>query len=296
MAGTLTATPILSLLQLAADDDAGQRIFKQIIADYPASLRRRTAQLLTDADATPAQLHRFLRYAGFADLDDLRSRVGQESTSPIAEPDLYFTSRDGGVGTRSSLRKVLRREQHNLAETLEALQARGVLETAAAAILASRRRWVLGDMKSAGYAALVATDLGASLGEVTLVSPTAGAALAALTEARASDVLIAFSFRRYSRLTLQVAEQFRELGATVVAITDDYLSPISAFADHVLAVHTDSESAVHSPTAVAAAGHILASLAGAGAKGAARRGQRRAAMAQALGSYYDADLEGGAHR
>lgn len=80
-----------------------------------------------------------------------------------------------------------------------------------------------------------------------------------------------------------MAREFHALGGTVVAITDGYDSPVCAYATHVLAVNTRSESRTHSPTAVTATGHLLASLAAAGyAKGAARRAQRRHALTRAL--------------
>lgn len=287
MTATLAPTPVPLLLQMAARHagPAGGRLCEVLSQDYPAALRRRTAQLLVEADATPEDLQEFLHAAGFTDIDELRSRAGRETDQRITAPDLYFTSREGESAARVSLRQVLSREQHNLAETLEALQARGVLETAAAALLAGRHRWVIGDMKSVGYASLLATDLGASLRDVTLIEPSAAGAITALTDAHPSDTLAAFSFQRYSRLTLQVAEQFKALGATVVAITDDYQSPITPFADHVLSVSTRSDATAHSPTTVAAVGHVLATLAGAGAKGATRRAARRAEVALALHCY-----------
>jgi len=240
---------------------------------------------MADADVTAEDLDGFLAAAGFTGLEELRARAGKETNNRIAAADLYFTSREGEVASRDSLRRVVSREQLNLAQTLEALQAGGVLETAAAAVLAGRRRWILGDLKSVGYASLLATDLGASLRDVMLISPTAASALTALTDAHRSDVLVAFSFPHYSRLTLEVARQFRTLGATVIAITDAATSPIAAHSDHLLSVHTGTESTAHSPTTVAAVGHVLASLAAAGAKGAVRRATRRAQLASALHCY-----------
>ena len=55
----------------------------------------------------------------------------------------------------------------------------------------------------------------------------------------------------------------------------------------MLPINTGSESATHSPTAVVAVGHVLASLSAAGAKGATRRAQRRAEAARRLESYVD---------
>lgn len=300
MTAILAPTSVLSSLEMAARHcgDTGERLHRAIAKGYPQSLNRRTAQLLDSAGVGVADLQAFLAAAGFSDMDDLRERAGQETNRRVVQPDLYFTTRGNEGGSRSSLRRVLSREQQNLAETLQALEVNGALETAAAAILGSRRRWVLGDTKSFGYAVLFATDLAVALRDVTLVEPTAASCTTALTDAHPSDTLTAFSFRDYSRVTLHVAEQFHALGGTVVAITDGTNSPICAFADHIIVVNPWKQSPLdpHSPTAVAAVGHVLASLTGSGAKGASRRAIRRDEMELALQSHLadDDDPDSGA--
>lgn len=287
MAVTLAPTPVLVSLQSASKlcDPVGERLFRALAEEFPASLQRRSAQILADADATPEDLERLLHAAGFTDLDDLRYQVGKQLGRRVASPDLLFTSRSGVVGERASLRSVLRREQDNLAETLGTFQVNGALELAAAAILDSRRRWVLGDMKSVGYAALFASDLSTALRDVNLISPTSAAAITALSDAHKTDSMIAFSFRNYSVFTIRVAREFHAMGGTIIAVTDDYASPVCEVADHVLAVNTGSDSATHSPTAVTAVCHILASLSAAGAKGATRRAHRRHELADELNCY-----------
>jgi DNA-binding MurR/RpiR family transcriptional regulator len=286
---TLAPTPVLRSLADAADQlgDVGQRLYAVIADDYPDSLSRRPAQLLLRADASAEDLDRLLMAAGFADTVELRYRASREAQRRLASPDLRVTIRDVGHGDRSGLRRICVDEQENLAETLDTLQANGSLELAARAILTSRHRWVFGDLKSTGYAALLATDLTAALRDVTLITPSPAAALAALCDAHPADSLTVFSFRDYSALSLRVAREFRAAGATVIALTDSYASPICEFAQHVLPINTRSLALTHSPTAVAAAGHILAALAAAGAKGAARRIERRKDLARALACYHD---------
>src|SRR5206468_1574998 len=48
------------------------------------------------------------------------------------------------------------------------------------------------------------------------------------------DRLIAFTFRRYARVTAQVVQSFHEAGAPVVLITDDQLAPAADLATHLL--------------------------------------------------------------
>jgi DNA-binding MurR/RpiR family transcriptional regulator len=282
-------SPVLHLLRDAAALVGGPSaaLVDTVAAGYPRSLQRRPAQLLRSAHAAPADLDQLLSAAGFADLDDVRRQASRENGTRLAARELRYTERGDGVlsGDRAGLERTLRREQDNLAETLRSLQGSGALELAARSILRSRRRWVFGDLKSRGYAHLFASDLTVALNQVTLVDPTAGSATAALGDAHHLDSLTLFCFRRYSRLTVRVAEQFAARGATVIAITDSDSSPAAPYADHVLRVVTRSDTTAHSPTAVTAIGHALAALAAAGAKGAARRARQSQDLALAMDWY-----------
>ncbi len=284
-------TPTLTLLRAAAGllDADSRRLVDALARDWPRALERRTAPLLRGADANVATLDRVLAAAGFADLEDLRRHASRELGAPLRAPDLRIAHDVGTAAVgRRDLEHVLHREQANLAETLRSLQASGALELAARALLASRRRWVFGDIKSRGYAQLLAADLGTALGNVSLVEPTSGAMLAAVGDATSRDSLTVFCFRRYSRNTVRIAEYFARIGATVVAVTDSDDSPVCPHATHILRVVTRSDTATHSPTAVTAIGHTVAALAAGGARHAGRRARVRERFAADLG-WYDQD-------
>lgn len=290
-------SPVLDMLRTAAGllDERAQALAEVISADFPRSLERRPAQLIRAAQARPDDLDRMLTAAGFADLADVRRQAaGEPGRRPryrYRRPDEHHAGRsddDFARADSNALEQALRREQDNLAQTLRALQGSGALELAAQAILSSRRRWVFGDLKSAGYAHLFAADLTAALNHVALIEPTAASVSAALGDAHRNDSLTVFCFRRYSRLSTRTVEQFHRLGVTVVLITDSGQCPVRDHADHLLQVLTRSDSAMHSPAAVTAVGHALAALSAAGAKGAARRARGRDAIAAAM-DWYEQD-------
>ena len=60
------------------------------------------------------------------------------------------------------------------------------------------------------------------------------------------DVVIAFSFPRYSAATVKAAEYCRSTGANVIAITDNGDSPVGRCADHVICAKSDMVSLVDS--------------------------------------------------
>ena len=63
------------------------------------------------------------------------------------------------------------------------------------------------------------------------------------------DVVIAFSFPRYSAATVKGAQYCRTTGATVIGFTDSALSPLGQHSDHVLLAKSDMVSLVDSLTA-----------------------------------------------
>lgn len=285
-------TPALDLLRDAAarlDAPSATALVEALDDDYPRSLERRPAQLVRASASTSADLDRLLRAAGFADLDDVRRQVAAQHGVRLAATELRLTYRpEYAEPDRTGLARILRREQENLAETIRVLRGSGALELAAGAIRGSRHRWVLGDLRSSGYAHRFAADLAGSLNAVTFIEPTGSAVTAALSDAHRRDSLTVFCFRRYSRLSVRVAEEFAALGAPVIAVTDADDSPICPHAAHVVRIATAGDPPPHSPTAVAAVIHALAAMAAAGAKGAARRTSRRHELAATM-DWYERD-------
>jgi len=188
--------------------------------------------------------------------------------------------------------RVIEAETRALALTFEELSRSGDVPRAAALILGARRRYVTGRGKAAAYAELLGADLGATLSNVFLVDGRALTPLTVLTDVRATDVLVAFTMRRYREETVRFGELFHEAGGQLLLITDSADAPLTDIATTVIHVHTHSASYADSPTAVAAACHLLSTLTTASAKGARRRLTVRDELASALHLYRpEADKE-----
>ena len=67
-----------------------------------------------------------------------------------------------------------------------------------------------------------------------------------IVSVNAEDVLIAFSFPRYSSTATKGAQYCRRAGATVIGITDNQMSPLGSNSDHVLIAKSDMVSLVDS--------------------------------------------------
>ncbi|MFT4110798.1 MurR/RpiR family transcriptional regulator [Propionicimonas sp.] len=210
-----------------------------------------------------------------------------EANRSLRSPADRYRARMESTSSATLQARLISSELENLAEVFERLSAGGSVRRAAALTVAARRRFVVGAGKSHAYANLLASDLSTAVAQVSLVDDSTVSTLDLLSDVRETDVLIAFSFRRYRRSTVEVAREFHAAGGKVVAVTDDATAPIARHADEVVEVATDSESYADSPTAVAAAIHLLSTLTTASAKGARRRFADRDRISAALGLYLD---------
>lgn len=181
--------------------------------------------------------------------------------------------------------RIIEAEQHSLMQTFGELSRSAQVPQAAALLLGARRRYIAGEGKAAAYAQLLNADLSATLSNVFLVDGHALQPLTVLTDVRASDVLIAFSLRRYREETVRLGRLFHEAGGQLVVITDSEDAPLAPLAASLIRVRTGSASYADSPTPVAAVCYLLSALTTASAKGARRRLAERDRLVARLGLY-----------
>ena len=215
------------------------------------------------------------------DVDD--SELDRALDSPGARYGERFRT---NMSAEALQARVIEAETRSLARTFEELSLTGEVARAAALILGARRRYVTGRGKTAAYAELLSADLATTLSNVFLVDGRALSPLTVLTDVRASDVLVAFTMRRYREETVRFGRLFHEAGGQLILITDSDRAPLTEVASAVIRVHTHSASYADSPTAVAAVCHLLSTLTTASAKGARRRLANRDRFAADLGLHH----------
>ncbi len=87
---------------------------------------------------------------------------------------------------------------------------------------------------------LLALHLMQLRGDVHLLPDPVVERAAALLDIGRSDVLVVLDFRRYEPRSEAIARRAKEAGATVILLTDRWLSPVSTIADVVLPARVDS--------------------------------------------------------
>jgi len=174
-----------------------------------------------------------------------------EVTARLASPGERADAVSGdNPSARACLHNALLHDQHNLQETFAAIDV-GAFESAVRLLTQRKGRvHVLGLRQAAPLASHVALYLNLCLPSVR---PMGGAGPMFLEDQLlwidASDVLLAFTFRRYSVATANAVKVFRQRGGKVVLITDAASAPAAASAHHVLVARSSSASPFDSYTA-----------------------------------------------
>ena len=197
--------------------------------DHPATVVR-FAQRLGFSGWTEFQLHFRHHYLGTLSLEGLLrdQKLSRSTDQPV--------------------HAALERDIQNLQAVLASIDAKEVHDIARA-IAQSRRTLVI----SAGsYAAIghVFAHLARFMGyDVTLEARGGAHIVAALTNLRAGDCLVAVSFWRLFKDIVLATQHCQERDITTIVITDSIFSPLANDATHVITVPTESISFFQSSTA-----------------------------------------------
>ncbi|MDR0670778.1 MAG: MurR/RpiR family transcriptional regulator [Oscillospiraceae bacterium] len=150
------------------------------------------------------------------------------------------------LGRGDMLRGVIQSDIENLRATLEELD-REAFSASVEAILQARQVYILGVRSSAALASFLSFYLHLLCGNVCLVSPSSVSDIfEQVLRVGPEDLVIGFSFPRYSRRTVRAMRYAHDRGATLVAITDSKLSPLIEVATYTLLTHSDMISFVDS--------------------------------------------------
>ena len=182
------------------------------------------------SDATIIRLAQALGFSGFSEFKNhLRSKL-------MARLDTVSRLKQSATRIRSVadvLPNVCRADLSNLKTLAETIS----LDTFCRVVeeLHGRDRIHIIGLRSAHTLAVFLTSAMRYLGrEVHLVVPGAGDIWADLGRPDADSLLVAMSFPRYTSLTVEVTEYFREAGAAIISLTDSSQSPIAQLADYAL--------------------------------------------------------------
>jgi DNA-binding MurR/RpiR family transcriptional regulator len=200
------------------------------------SVRDMAKKLGTD----PATTVRIARGLGFESYKQFQHYLHELSVVRSTSLDTMQAGAPPDSSMKSLMRACLDQELKNFRALYNGLDLNRV-EAAARRIWKARRLLLLGGDAAAclvNYLEYHFNILG--LPAFTATSP--GQAVHVVRSLSAEDLVIAISFRRGLRMTIEGIQQARKLGAYCIGITDTYISPVARFSDECFLTAIDATS------------------------------------------------------
>jgi DNA-binding MurR/RpiR family transcriptional regulator len=138
-------------------------------------------------------------------------------------------------------REVLQQDIENIRKTLENINYESfnaIVET----ILEARRVYIVGLRALASLAEMLGFMLNHILSDIKVLRHGDSEMFEGMKDLTGKDVMIAFSFPRYTRRTIEALNYAKQCNAKTIAITDKIISPAAQVADFVLISKIDMVS------------------------------------------------------
>ena len=177
---------------------------------------------------------RFVSKLGFAGYAEFQRALRHDLAARIDSPLRLYTrghSQQGG----DHILDVARGRVAQVIDSTFANLPKGEFDAVVNLLADSRRGvWTGGGRCTQAAAEILQTHLFRIRPRAQVIDYTPSGRVNAVLEVSRRDVVVVFDVRRYQRDTFAMAESVRDRGATIVLVTDPWLSPIADFADHVL--------------------------------------------------------------
>jgi RpiR family carbohydrate utilization transcriptional regulator len=199
------------------------------------SVRAMAQRLHTD----PATIVRIVRGLGFASYREFQRHLHELSLAYATSLDT-MQSADGDVSMPSHVRESLEQDLKNLQGLKNSLEARRLVALAKRFYDARRIVLLAGDLAvTLAYYLEYQISL---LGLPIFAATSAGRILHVARAVTKKDLVLAISFRRGLRQTIEGARQARARGAYCIGISDTYVSPLARECNEVFLASIESTS------------------------------------------------------
>ena len=238
---------ILSILQQKAPTfSKGQRrIAQYILESYDKAAFMTANRLGKTVGVSESTVVRFAVDLGFDGYPSMQKAMQEMVLNRLTSVQRIEVA-SGRYGDQDVVSMVLRSDMEKLRQTGENF-SRQEFQSAVEAILSAKRIYILGVRSVAPLANFLGYYLNYMFDNVHVVSGVSvGEMFEKIAGVEPEDVVIAFSFPRYSASTTRGARYCRSAGATMIGVTDSRLSPLGQCCDHVLLAKSDMVSLVDS--------------------------------------------------
>ncbi len=216
-------------------------IANYLIAHYDKAAFMTAARLGETVGVSESTVVRFAVDIGFDGYPKLQKMLQEMIKSKLTSVQRMEVS-STRINESNVLKSVLQSDIEKLKITLDEI-SQEIFNNSVEAILAAKKIYILGVRSSAPLASFLGFYFNLIFDNVRLVHTTSVSEMfEQIVRADAGDVVIGISFPRYSKRTLKAMQFVKAQGATVIAITDSYESPLAPIADYSLTARSDMAS------------------------------------------------------
>ncbi len=238
---------ILSLLQqnTAAFSKGQRRIAAYITESYDKAAFFTASKLGKTVGVSESTVVRFAVDLGFEGYPQMQKAMQEMVLNRLTSVQRIGVANDR-IGDQDIVSTVIQSDMDKLRQTGETL-SRDVFQAAVKKLLGAKRIFVLGVRSASALANFFGYYLNFMFQNVHIITTSGTSEMfEKLVGVDCDDVVVAFSFPRYSTSTVKGVQYCRSIGSTVIGVTDSTLSPLGQNCDYVLVAKSDMVSLVDS--------------------------------------------------
>lgn len=198
----------------------------------------KVGQLVGVSESTVVRFASELGYAGYAEFQQAVQELVRRKLTPNQR--IEVTKQRMGKG--DILETVMESDISKIKYTLANLD-KATFSNAVNAILTAKTVYIMGARATEPIAKLLYYNLSLIFDNIRFVNPTSSSEVfEQMFSIHEDDVLIAFSFPRYSTKMVRGVKFAKSKGASVIVFTDSDISPLAEHATHLLTAQSDMAS------------------------------------------------------
>lgn len=222
-----------------------KRIAQYIVEHYDKAAFMTAYRLGETVGVSESTVVRFAAELGFDGYPQLQKAMQELIRSKLTSVQRIEVTR-ARMRDDEVLDNIIGCDLANIRQTLEELP-RDVFDQAVDALVAARRVYIFGAGSCRSLASFMAYYLKLLLVDVQLIYTNSETEIFEdMLHINAQDVIVGFSFPRYSSKAVKAMHFAHSRDAKVIAITDSRISPIAEYASCLLLAHSDMATIVDS--------------------------------------------------
>jgi DNA-binding MurR/RpiR family transcriptional regulator len=220
----------------------GQKLIAEyLLKNYEKAAFLTASKLGSIVGVSESTVVRFATLIGYDGYPEL-----QHELQVMVEDKLSTVTRLNSASLQDAeniLAQVLKSDIKDIEETLEDI-SQEAFTAAVDQIIKANNIYVLGNRSASALSMFLGFYLNLVLDNVKIVTNTMGDMFENLMDVDQRDVVIAISFPRYTRRTVELLEMASSQGAQIIVITDSIISPLAQIADVTLVAKSQLSSFV----------------------------------------------------